>query len=451
VTEADLTDYSGLSLRPDSAATGRLQGDLAPLPDDPQVKVRAATPHRSPWRVFMLGRRAGDLIESELVRNLNPPSRLEDPGWIHTGQVIWPWWNGRIASNPGISGEPSTALMKYYTDFAAKYDIPMLLVDAGWYSLESEAWSDAENQDVLTMEETRKASYDIHRVIDYANQHGIGVLLWVHLASLQDRVEKVLSTYAKWGAKGIKIDNYGGDNQQIVNNLRKAVEVAADNHLTVDFHGAYKPTGIDRTYPNFLTREGVKGLEHSKGDTVPTTRFNVTIPYTRMLAGAMDYTPGAFDLDGTKASPKHVRGTRAQQIAMYVVYYSPLQMLVDYPAAYESAPEQFDFVRSVPTTWSETRFLQGYPGKSVALARRKGDQWFVGAMTNEHSRQVDIPLNFLSSGQQYRATICRDAADAGTNPQHVVVEAATFTGSDTLHAVLAGGGGQAVRLTPVQN
>lgn len=450
VTEADLTDYSGMSLMRDTSSAGGMRGMLAPSANDEHLKVLGNTPHNSPWRVFMLGEQAGDLIESDIVQNLNPPDKLKNTSWIHPGQVIWPWWNGRIAADAKISGEPSTALMKYYTDFAVKYNIPMLLVDAGWYSLESEAWSDAEHQNVLTMEETRKKNYDIRQVIDYANKKGVGVLLWVHLASLRNRVEDVLSTYAKWGAKGVKIDNYGGDNQQIVNDVRKVVEVAADHHLTVDFHGAFKPTGISRTYPNFLTREGVKGLEHSKGDTVPTTRFNVTIPYTRMLAGPMDYTPGAFDLDGTKASPKHVRGTRTQQIAMYIVYFSPLQMLVDYPAAYEASPDQFSFVRSIPTTWSETRFIAGYPGKYVVVARRQGEQWFVGAMTNNQSRDLTIPLDFLGSGQTYQATICRDAADAGTNPQHVNVVEDTFTSKDNLHASLAGGGGFAVRLTPAQ-
>ncbi|MEE8148428.1 MAG: glycoside hydrolase family 97 catalytic domain-containing protein, partial [Longimicrobiales bacterium] len=250
------------------------------------------------------------------------------------------------------------------------------------------------------------------------------------------------------GAAGIKLDNYGGDDQGTVNDLLHIVRVAAEHRLTVDYHGAYKPTGVSRTWPNFLTREGVLGLEYSKGRPYPTNQHNVTIPYTRMLAGPMDYTPGAFDLDGAEGFPKHVQGTRAHQIAMLVVYFSPFQMLVDYPAAYESAPEQLDFVKRVPTTWDETRFIDGYPGDFVVVARRRGDEWYVGAMTDETPRDLIVPLDFLAEGRPHVAHVYRDGDDVAENPQSVAYETNEVSRSDALELRLAGGGGVSVRLAP---
>jgi alpha-glucosidase len=449
ITEADLTDYAGMSLRRDASDRLKLNGVLAPLEDAEGVSVRGEAPLVTPWRTLLIGERAGDLIESTLVWNLNDPSALEDTSWIRPGKAIWPWWNGRIVTDPKIEGgQPSTAVMRYYTDFAARHQIPHLVVDAGWYSLEGDAWEQPEKEDVLTMEETRAGFYDVQEVIRYAKSKGVAVHLWVHLASLRGRVEEVLAKYAEWGTPGIKLDNFGGDDQGIVNDLHHVIQVAAGHRMTVDYHGAYKPTGVCRTWPNFLTSEGVLGLESSKGRPLPTNQHNVTIPYTRMLAGPMDYTPGAFDLDGTEGSPKHVQGTRAQQIAMYVVYFSPFQMLVDYPAAYEAAPEQFDFVKRVPTSWDETRFVEGYPGDFIVVARRLGDEWYLGAMSDEQERTLALPLDFLTAGREYVAHVFRDGDDVSENPQSVAYETRSVRASDSLEAHLAPGGGLAVRLAP---
>ncbi|HUV12332.1 MAG TPA: glycoside hydrolase family 97 catalytic domain-containing protein, partial [Acidobacteriota bacterium] len=263
--------------------------------------------------------------------------------------------------------------------------------------------------------------------------------------------EEVLRTYSDWGASGIKLDNYGGDHQDLVNELHHILRIAAQYKLTVDYHGAYKNTGIERTYPHFLTREAVMGLEYSKGGPRPTTaQHNVMIPYTRMLAGPMDYTPGAFDLDGADGFPKQVQTTRAQQIAMLVVYFSPFQMIVDYPDAYEASPDQFEFVKTVPTTWDDIRFIDGYPGDYIVLARKKGSDWYIGCMTDENSREVEISLDFLDSGRRYAAHIFRDGDDVSDDPQSVAFERREVTGTDTVTAKLAGSGGQAIKLTPIQ-
>jgi alpha-glucosidase len=448
LVEADLDNYPAISLTKAANHKNELVTALAPLPENSALKATEKAPFKTPWRTIMLGKRAGDLIPSNLVLNLNEPNKISDTSFIKPGQAIWPWWNGRIADHLKRSGEPSTAVMKYYIDFAAKHHIQALLVDAGWYSTEQDAWAIPKKLNPLTMAPSRKSYYDIHKVINYGKKKGVDVYVWVLDATLlNSNPEKVLSTYADWGIKGIKVDSRGGDNQVHVADIHHIARVAAKNHLMMDFHGAFIPTGWKRTYPNLMTREGVAGLEQSKGSPRPKAKHNVTIPYTRMLTGPMDYTPGAFDLDGTKKHPKHVQTTRAQQVAMYVVYYSPLQMLPDYPGIYEKYPKQFQFVLDIPTTWDATKFIAGEPVQYIILARKSGDKWYVGAMTDK-GREVSIPLGFLDKGKQYSVRILKDASDADAHPQHVTMNNKTVASSDSIRIQLAKSGGAAVILSP---
>ena len=451
VTEAALTNYAGMSLSGSSSKSGKLVSRLSPLPENnEEVKASIQIPFKSPWRTIMLADRAGDLITSNLVLNLNEPSKLSDTSFIQPGQMLFPWWNGRIAGNLERSGEPSTEVMKYYIDFAAEFDIPHLMVDAGWYSLESEAWEAPEEQNLLTMEETRKEYYDIREIIDYGNKKGVKVHVWVHLLSLKGQVEKVLSAYADWGVAGIKVDSFGGDDQQHIADFQEVVTVAAKHNLMVNFHGAYKPTGWSRTYPNLITREAVMANEHTiwKDNRMPHAAHNVTIPFTRMPVGPMDYTPGAFDLDGTEENPKYVKTTRAQQIAMFIVYYSPLQMIVDYPEVYRDNPEPFKFMTDIPVSWDETRFIAGAPGEYIVLARRSGNRWYIGAMTNDEPRELKIPVDFLDDGQNYDAQILADGEDAALNPVNVKINHLELDSSTVLKLKLQKSGGGAVILTP---
>ncbi|NOR12023.1 MAG: hypothetical protein GQ545_02105 [Candidatus Aminicenantes bacterium] len=446
VTEANLTDYAGMYLSPVEENSRTLVSKLSPLPGDQDIAVQASVPHNTPWRVLMIGERPGDLIESDLIENLNEPTTFEDVSWIKPGLVLWPWWNGRLPF-----GEPHTVQMIHYIDFAAKHGIPHLLVDAGWYSLERDAWENPDGEDILTMEETRKNKYNIQAIIQYGKDKGVDVHLWVHGTSLQRQIDDALPLYAKWGAVGIKVDSYGRDDQEWVNFVHEFSQKAADNRLMVNFHGAYKPTGIRVTYPNFMTREGILGLEHSKWTDKPTPKHNVTIPFTRMLAGPMDYTPGAFDLDGTEESPKQVHGTRTHQLAMYVVYYSPLQMVPDYPEAYEAAPDEFAFIKEIPTVWDDTKVLAGHPGDFIVIARRKGKRWYMGSMTDENPRKISVPLDFLDQGTKYTATIYLDALDAHKNPEHVFVNKLDVSSSTVLSVVMVGGGGHAVSIRPAND
>jgi alpha-glucosidase len=445
ITEANLTDYAGMYLSPAEEKSRKLISKLSLFAEDQEVAVKASVPQSTPWRVLMIGDRPGDLIESDLIENLNEPTALEDVSWIKPGLVLWPWWNGRLPF-----GEPHTLQMIHYIDFAGKHGIPHLLVDAGWYSLERDAWQNPDAEDILTMEETRENKYNIEAVIQYAKDKGVDVHLWVHGASLQRQIDEALPIYAKWGAVGIKVDSYGRDDQEWVNFVHEFAQKAAENRLMVNFHGAYKPTGIRVTYPNFMTREGILGLEHSKWTNKPTPQHDVTIPYTRMLAGPMDYTPGAFDLDGTEDSPKQVQGTRTHQLAMYVVYYSPLQMVPDYPEAYEAAPEEFAFIKNIPTVWDDTKVLEGHPGDYIVMARRKGANWYMGSMTDENPRKLSIPLTFLDADKIYTATIYSDALDAYQNPEHVIVSEIEVSSSAMLSVAMAGGGGHAVSFKPVE-
>ena len=445
VTEANLTDYAGMYLSPAEEQSQKLVSKLSLFSEDQDVAVRANVPHSTPWRVIMIGEKPGDLIESDLIENLNEPTAFEDVSWIKPGLVLWPWWNGRLPF-----GEPHTLQMIHYINFAAKHGIPHLLVDAGWYSLERDAWRSPDQEDILTMEETRKNKYNIEAVIQYANDKGVDVHLWVHGASLERQIDEALPVYAKWGATGIKVDSYGRDDQEWVNFVHEFAQKAAENRLMVNFHGAYKPTGIRVTYPNFMTREGILGLEHSKWSNKPTPQHNVTIPFTRMLAGPMDYTPGAFDLDGTEDSPKQVQGTRTHQMAMYAVYYSPLQMITDYPEAYEAAPAEFAFIKDIPTVWDDTKVLAGHPGDFIVMARRKGKNWYLGSMADENPRKLSIPLTFLDPEKKYIAKIYSDALDADKNPEHVIINELEVTSSTVLSITMVGGGGHAVSLKPVE-
>jgi len=443
ITEANLTDYAGMYLSPAEEKSRKLVSQLSLFSEDQDVAVKASVPHSTPWRVLMMGDKPGDLIESDLIENLNDLSKFEDVSWIKPGLMLWPWWNGRLPF-----GEPHTLQMIHYINFAAKHGIPHLLVDAGWYSLESDAWDNPDEEDILTMEETREHKYNIQAVIQYAIDKGVDVHLWVHGASLQNQIDEALPVYAKWGATGIKVDSYGRDDQEWVNFVHEFAQKSADNRLLVNFHGAYKPTGIRVTYPNFMTREGILGLEHSKWSNRPTPKHNVTIPFTRMLAGPMDYTPGAFDLDGTEESPKQVQGTRTHQMAMYVVYYSPLQMVPDYPEAYEAAPDEFAFIKDVPTVWDDTKVLAGHPGDFIIMARRKGKNWYMGSMTDENPRKLSVPLSFLDQRTMYTATIYSDALDADKYPEHVIMSEIDVTSSTVLSVTMVGGGGHAVSFKP---
>ncbi|HEY7304077.1 MAG TPA: glycoside hydrolase family 97 protein [Bryobacteraceae bacterium] len=438
ITEADLRGNSSMYLvNPSSEWGGHwFESRLAPG-DDPEVVVTGALPHHSAWRVLLIGDEPGTLIESNIITSLNPESEIKDTSWIHPGLTAWDWWSGSI----GPDGKPAftTATMKYYVDFAAKSGFPYMLVDAGW----------SMPYDITKM----NGKVDIPELVRYAATKNVKIWIWLAYSDVDRQMEEAFPMYEKWGVAGLKIDFVERDDQRGIDFYYRAIQKAAEHHLMVDFHGATKPTGISRTYPNVLGYEAVLGMEQSRAGGRDNPGHRVTLPFTRMLAGPMDYTPGGFDnvteADFVARAPHPmVMGTRSAQLAMYVVYEAPFQMVSDTPKAYQDQPA-FDFIRHAPATWDETKVLDGLPGEFIIMARRKGDEWFLGAMTSWTAREMDVPLTFLGSGR-YTAEIYADAPDASQYPKSVSIRKQAVDRGTKLAIKMAPGGGLAIRFTAVK-
>jgi len=448
ITEANIDNYPGMYLSrvPSKDA---LTTTLSPLPEEPSVAAVVAGPVTTPWRVLMIGSEPGRLIESNIVLNLNPPSAIADTSWIQAGKTAWDWWSGSVAKNVTFQPGMNTATMKHYIDFAAASGIPYMTIDEGWA---------AQGETIIPGSRRRLA--DITRTIDeidmpeilrYAREKNVRVWLWAHWRSVDKYIDTAFPLFEKWGVAGVKIDFMDRDDQWMVNFYRRVLKEAANHKLMINYHGAYKPDGIRRTYPNLMTREGVMGMEYSKWTRRVTPVHNCTLPFTRMLAGPMDYTPGGFGnvtrerFEARNLEPV-VMGTRAHHLALYVVFESPVQMVSDYPERYKGEPA-FAFVRQVPTTWDETKVLNGEPMRYITIARRSGSEWYVGAITDWSARDTEVDMKFLGNGK-YVAEIYADAADATTTPTNVAIRSVPVTKMTKLKLHLVSGGGAAVRIRP---
>ena len=437
IAEADLRGNSSMYLtNPSGSWLGHyFESVLAPSEEDPTVIVKASLPHHSAWRVVLIGDEPGRLIESNVITSLNPPNEVADTSWIHAGKACWDWWSGSL----GPDGKPAytTENMKYYVDFAAKSGFEYMLVDAGW-----------SDRDITKM----NGKVDIPALVNYARAKSVKIWIWLYYGSVDAQLEEAFPLFEKWGVAGVKIDFIERDDQRGIDFYYSVAKAAADHHLMVDFHGATKPSGIERTFPNVLGYEAVLGMEQSKAGMRDNPDHHVTLPFTRMLVGPIDYTPGSFhnvtreDFAPRMESPMTM-GTRAHQLAMYAIYEAAFQMVSDAPQSYEGQPA-FQFIRDVPAAWDETRVLNGKPGEFVSIARRRGKDWFIGSMTNWDARTLDLPLDFLGNGH-YVATIYADADDADKNPANVRIEKKTVMRTSHLQGKLASGGGWAARFTPV--
>ena len=439
ITEANLRDYSSMYLmNPSGSWTGHwFESVLAPSIEDPDVIVKGTLPHYSAWRVLLVGDEPGRLVESNVITSLNPESEIADNSWIHAGRASWDWWNGSLG--PDGKRSYTTETMKYYVDFAAKSGFEYMMLDAGW----------SDHNDITKMNGT----VDVPELVRYGKEKGVKIWIWLLGNQVERQMDEAFPVYEKWGVAGLKIDFILRDDQHGMNFYYRTAKKAAEHHLMLDFHGATKPSGIERTYPNILSYEAVLGMENSKTGTRDNPEFNTTIPFTRMLAGPMDKTPGAFD-NATREeftprmeSPM-VMGTRAEQLAMYAVFQCAFQMVSDVPYAYDNQPA-FQFIKDAPATWDETRVLNGRPGAFITVARRHGNEWFLGSLNNWDARQLDLPLDFLGSGD-YTAEIYSDADDAAQHPKNVRIERKPVTRASHLAAVLAPGGGYAVRFVPAR-
>jgi alpha-glucosidase len=430
VAEADLLDWAGMF----TTGTGSENvGVKLASRNNWNGLVVSDVPRVSPWRVLMIGRTAADLVNSDLIANLATPNRLGDLPWVKPGVCAWdPWWTGVNTNLPqftGVGARGDTASEKEYIGFAAEMGWPYQLMDWNWYKRDP------------TMAEPHM---NVPEVFAYAKARGVRLFVWMHSKDLTKAgFEKVFSTMEKWGAAGVKVDFMNSDSQETVQWYEEALKVAAKHKLMVDFHGAYKPTGLARTYPNFITQEGVLGNEYNKLDgNRCTLQHTITLPFTRALLGPMDFTPGGFlnrkPEDFKTTFPAQVMGTRARQLAMTVIYPSPLLVLCDSPANYRGQPG-VEFFRNLPTVWDETVVLNAEVGKSIVIARRSGDRWFLAAMNGEAAATLNVPLNFLGRKQ---GVLHRFADDPKFSNYQTVLESTAGVNAQTvLTLILAPGGG----------
>lgn len=447
IAEADLKDYPGLYLSGRGDGGLGVQAKLAPRLDAPTdapavvATARLGQDLETPWRVVMIGDKAGDLIESTLITDLSAPATFA-AGWVKPGKSAWDWWNGGLIEAVPDSGM-NTATFKAFIDFAAANGLQYVTIDEGWYRGAGGGGVVRPGVDVTAT----VPEIDIPELVAYGRAKGVGLFLWLNWKALDAQFDAALAQYQAWGIAGIKVDFMDRDDQQMVDWYHRLLSQAAQHRLMVNLHGAFHPTGLTRTYPNFITQEGVLGAENNKWSSRITAGHNVTLAYTRMLLGPMDYTPGGFDNQTPETFRDRfllptVMTTRAHGLAMFVVYESPLQTVADTPDAYARQPETA-FIAQVPTTWDETRFLGGELGQSIVLARRKGRDWYVGAMTNTDGRTVSLPLDFLGRGR-FEATLYAD----GDAPNRTNISTQGVDATTTLTLNLQPSGGAALRITP---
>jgi len=450
IAESDLEEYPGLWLRgtsgnglaaifPPYPVKEKLERDrdLKVVENADYIAVTKGT-RAFPWRLIGVAETDGELLTNQLVWLTAKPSQVQDTSWIKPGKVAWDWWNANNIYGVDFKAGINTQTYKYYIDFAAKHGIPYIILDEGWYKLGNVL-------DVVP-------EINMEELTAYARQKNVGIILWVIWKTLDDQLEPALDQFAKWGVKGIKVDFMQRSDQLLVNYYHKVSRETAKRKMLVDFHGDQKPATMTRTWPNLINVEGVRGLEWSKWSAETEPEHNVTLPFTRMFLGPMDYTPGAM-LNAQKNSfaPIHNRpmslGTRCHQLAMYVVYDAPLQMLSDSPSNYMREPESLDFLAAVPTEWDETRVLDAKIADYVVVARRNGREWYIGAMTDWTPRELEVDLSFLPDGNfqmvSYQDGVNADHMASDYKLLHTPVSKAT-----KLKIKLAPGGGWAARIIP---
>ncbi|MDB5159053.1 MAG: glycoside hydrolase [Mucilaginibacter sp.] len=448
ITEANLRDYAGMYLGKNNSG---LISKLSPLPGQQEIKVKAIIPHHTPWRVMMISDRVGALIESNILTSLSEPSKIKDVSWIKPGKTSFHWWNGDVLPDtsfvPGVNFETN----KYYIDFCARNHIEYhSVIGYGGFAWYSNNWPGYGEEGTYADVTRPVGSLDMQRICDYAKQKGVGIHVWVHWHALYPQLDSAFTQFEKWGIKGMMVDFLNRDDQLMVKIQEEILQKAAQHHLFIQFHGAYKPTGLSRTYPNEFTREGSYNYENNKWRiTGLTPEHDLDIAFTRLLAGPTDYHLGGFravlpnDFKTHFIRPMMI-GTRCHMLAMYVVMESYLHMVADYPQAYEGQPG-FDFIKNVPTVWDETKVLNAEPGQYLTIARRHDNDWYVGTINNSQPRNLKIPLSFLPAGT-YKAEVYKDDNETVKNPNHFSKEISVTNNKDVLIAPMAIGGGQVMHL-----
>ncbi|KPF62104.1 alpha-glucosidase [Porphyrobacter sp. AAP60] len=481
IHEAALVDYSSMSLG--ALRAGNFEARLRNWSGGPKVKT--AAPFKSPWRTIQVAREAVGLINSDIILNLNEPNKLGDVSWVEPGKYVGIWWAMHINEKTWGSGPihgATTAETKRYIDFAAEHGFAGVLVE-GWNIGWDGDWFN--NGDLFRFTEPMP-DYDLAELGRYAQSKGVRLIghheTSANIANYESQMEAAFDLMQTNGVRAVKtgyvadagdvvrVDENGirrnewHDSQFMVGHHLRVVEAAAKRRIAINAHEPVKDTGLRRTYPNWMTREGARGMEFNAWGTPPNPpSHEAMLAFTRMLAGPMDFTPGIFDLRPNERPPVHADGPRgdpsnrpqttlAKQLALYVVLYSPLQMAADLPENYEARMDAFQFIKDVEADWEESIALVGEVGEYVAFARqgRKSKEWFLGAVTDENERELSVSLAFLEKGKRYRAQIYRDGPDAhwDTNPYAMVIEEKAVTGGEAFAVRLAASGGVAVRFIP---
>jgi alpha-glucosidase len=450
IADSDIEEYPGLWLK----GTGKsaLIGLFPPYPlketleRDRDLKVEQAADYIAvtkgtrtyPWRVLGIGEKDADLITNPLVYLLASPSRVADTSWIRPGKVAWDWYNANNLRGVDFKAGIDTATYKHYIDFASRYHIDYVILDEGWYKL----------GDLLTV----VPEIDIQELLAYAKEKKVGIIPWAIWKTLDDQFELAMAQFEKWGVAGIKIDFMQRDDQKMVDFYHRTCREAAKRKLMVDFHGGIRAAHMTRTWPNLINTEGVMGNEQNKWSINSDPPHNVTIPFTRMFVGPLDYTPGAMR-NASKRSFAPVfeqpmsLGTRCHQLAMYAIYEAPLQMLADSPSSYLAEPEVMEFLGPVPTVWDETKVSEAVIGEYLVVARRHGNDWWMGAMTNWTPRDLEITLDFLPEGS-FQVDAFQDGANADRWASDYRRVKSSATRKTRLKLHLAPGGGWAAHVTP---
>ncbi|TWJ01459.1 alpha-glucosidase [Mucilaginibacter frigoritolerans] len=444
ILEADLQDYPGMYLTP--GAGQNLHGVFAPYPTEEflnriNYSVKSRTNYiaktsgtRSfPWRVVVISTEDKQLADNDMMQRLAEPSKIADLSWIKPGKVAWDWWNDWNLTHVDFKAGINVPTYKYYIDFAAANKLEYIIIDEGW----------SDDGDL------NKLKLDVQQVVDYGKQKNIGVILWSTWYGITRDTEGLFTKFEQMGVKGFKIDFIDRDDQKMVSSLYEIAQKAAAHHLMVDYHGMYKPSGIQRTWPNIVNCEGVKGLENMKWGVDNQPGYDVSIPFIRMMSGPMDYTPGGMR-NASKSNFRPVnsnpmtQGTRSHQLAMYAIFEAPLQMLADNPTIYQREQESTDFIDAIPTTFDTTVALDGKVGDFISMARKKGTTWYAGAMTNWTPREITVDLSFLGDGN-YKATVFEDGINADRDGTDYTKKVVTVTAKDKLTIKMASGGGWAAR------
>ncbi len=447
ITEADHFDYPGLFLSKKSnygfeskfphyilkSSMLESRPDRYEVIEEEAEYIAKTTGKRSyPWRVFMVSDDDRDFVENDLVMALSRPSQIQNTDWIKPGKIAWDWYNANNVYGVDFESGINNDTYKYYIDFASKFGLEYVILDEGWTRTTT---------DVMASTEV----IDVPELVAYAKERNVSLILWLLWHPLDKKMDEILKLYNSWGVKGIKVDFMQRADQYMVKSYEEIAKTAAKYELLVDFHGAFKPAGLRSAYPNVMTYEGVMGNENNKWGELITPEHNVTLPFTRMVAGPMDYTPGAmanaqklnFNISFYRPMSQ---GTRCHQAAMYVVYESPLQMLCDAPSAYLKDEPTTKFISEIPAVWDETRVLHGKIADYIVVARRSGDKWYIGGMTDWTPRSLEIDLSFLGEGT-YSMKVMKDGINASKFAEDYQIETKEVNRDSKVKLNMAPGGG----------